>query len=84
MDVTPETLTAFALQLSAGERAQLAEALLSSLEPGDADLDAEWLAEAERRDRELERDPTSGRPASSVFAAARAALAGEQGGRRDG
>ena len=84
MDFTPETLTAFALQLPAVERAQLAEALLSSLEPGEADLDAEWLAEAERRDQELERNPASGRPASAVFAAARAALAAEPGARLDG
>ena len=86
MDLTPESLTAVALRLPAPDRARIAEALLDSLDAADADLDAEWLAEAERRDRALAADPASGRPASTVFASARARLAagefaaGEPGG----
>lgn len=75
MDFTAESLTAVALRLPAPDRARIAEALLDSLDVADADLDAEWFAEAERRDRELSADPTRGRPASAVFADARARLA---------
>lgn len=78
MDFTPETLTAVALGLPAPDRARIAEALLDSLDTldaADAGHDAELLAEAERRDRALAADPGSGRPASAVFAGARARLA---------
>lgn len=74
MDLTSETLTTLALRLPPADRARIAEALLTSLEGTDVDLDAEWLAEAERRDAALEHDPSSGRGARAVFAAARSAL----------
>ena len=44
-----------ALQLSAKERAKLAQDLLRSLsEPADTDADAAWISEIERRARELD------------------------------
>lgn len=80
VDLTTESLTAFALRLPAPDRARLAEALLSSLEGAESDLDADWLAEAERRDRALEAEPDAGRRATEVFAAARARLASDATG----
>lgn len=74
MDLNPEQLTAAALRLPPAERARVAEALLASLEAEDAGWEAEWLAEAERRDRAADTDPTRVRPAADVFAAVRASL----------
>lgn len=51
------------------------EALIASLDPPLTELDAEWLAEAERRDRALAASLDVGRPASAVFAGARTRLA---------
>ena len=51
---TDELLNA-ALALSTGERAKLVHDLLRSLKgPEDADADAAWVAELERRARELD------------------------------
>lgn len=72
MDWNPEQLTSAALRLPAAERARIAEALLVSLESEDASWEAEWLAEAERRSRAADADPTRLRPASDVFADLRA------------
>ena len=79
MDPNPEQLTAAALRLPAAERARVAEALLASLDAEDAGWEAEWLAEAERRDRAADADPTRIRPAADVFAAARASLSAGAG-----
>lgn len=71
MDWNPEQLTSAALRLPPAERARIAEALLASLESEDATWEAEWLAEAERRNRAAEADPSQVRPAAEVFAALR-------------
>jgi putative addiction module component (TIGR02574 family) len=73
--VTFPDLETEALKLPATERAQLAEALLESLD----ELSAEehqrlWTEEAARRDAELDADPSRGRPAEDVFRDARARL----------
>jgi hypothetical protein len=63
------------LKLPAAERARLAEALLESLESLSAEENLVlWTEEAQRRDAELERDPSRGRPADDVFRSARARL----------
>ena len=71
MDWNPDQLTAAALQLPAAERAQIAEALLASLDAEDPLWEAAWLAEAERRDAAAEADPTRVRLAAEVFASLR-------------
>jgi putative addiction module component (TIGR02574 family) len=61
-----------ALRLSARERARLAERLISSLEhEADADAEALWLEEAEKRLDELESGEATGLPAAEVFAKSR-------------
>lgn len=56
--VTLAEIEAQALVLSESERAQLVSSLLRSLPPDD-DCEAEGLAEALRRQDEMENDPTS-------------------------
>lgn len=80
MEWNPEQLTAAALQLPTHLRAQLAQALIASLDE-DAELDREWLAEVERRDADLESGRAQGIPADEVFRAARARLAERRRGR---
>jgi putative addiction module component (TIGR02574 family) len=64
-----------ALQLSPHERARLAERLISSLDDErDADVEAVWVREAERRLDELRAGKVKGKTAASVFRKARAAL----------
>lgn len=50
---TAQEILDHALQLSSSERAEIAEGLLHSLDAADleesADIDAEWVAEADRR-----------------------------------
>jgi len=72
MDLNFEQLTAAALRLPSAERARVAEALIASLDLEDMGWGAEWVAEAERRDRTT--DAADIRPASEVFAEVRAAL----------
>ncbi|HLT35814.1 MAG TPA: addiction module protein [Enhygromyxa sp.] len=57
-----ETLLSIALQLPIDERAELAAELLASLdgEP-DADVDAAWVAEIERRARRVLEQGSRGR-----------------------
>ena len=74
MDLDPTQLTAAVLRLPPGERARLAEVLLTSLEGEDASWEAEWLAEAERRDRAADADPRRVRSAAAVLDAVRAEL----------
>lgn len=65
-----------ALALPDEERARLARALIDSLEAGDEDeasasqIEAAWRAEVERREQEIEGDPTLLVPAEQVFAEA--------------
>ncbi len=66
-----------ALGLPAEERARLALRLLASLEEtveSTAEIEALWLAEAERRFRELRDGVVQGIPARDVFAELRAKL----------
>jgi len=68
-------LQAAALRLSGKERAQLAEALLLSLdESADEQVEEAWLDEAQKRYRAYKAGKTKGRPAEKVFRAARAHL----------
>jgi hypothetical protein len=55
--VTLETIEAAALQLSAADHALLLERLIVRLD-ADPELDQAWLAEAQRRDEEAEKDPS--------------------------
>ena len=57
-----------ALNLDAQARARLAEKLLRSLdELREDESDALWAEEAARRDAEMDRDATRGRPAEDVL-----------------
>lgn len=57
-----------ALNLDPTSRAGLAEKLLRSLEDlTEAESDALWAEESERRDAEMDRDATLGRPAEEVL-----------------
>jgi putative addiction module component (TIGR02574 family) len=65
-----------ALALTNEQRAQLARTLIDSLEADDSvsanagEIEGAWHAEVERRDSELESDPTLAIPAEQVFAEA--------------
>ena len=64
-----------ALKLPAVDRARLAERLISSLdEKTDADAEAMWMREGERRLDELHTGKVRGRAATTVFRKVRAAL----------
>jgi putative addiction module component (TIGR02574 family) len=67
-------LEAEALKLSPDERARLAERLLESLESLSEENERLWVAEALRRDAELDADPSKGRDAAEVMRDARARL----------
>ena len=64
-----------ALKLSPPERARLAERLIASLDDeADADAEALWLREAERRLDELRTRKVKGRSDASMFRKARSTL----------
>lgn len=64
-----------AMKLSARARARLAERLIASLDDEvDADAEAAWIREGERRLDELRSGKVKGRVAASVFRRARAAI----------
>ena len=68
-------LEANLLTLSRKERARLAQQLIASLDQeADADADALWLREAERRLGELKSGRATGIPAEKVIRKARSAL----------
>jgi putative addiction module component (TIGR02574 family) len=68
-------LEAKALGLPPRQRARLAARLISSLDKEvDADAEAEWIREGERRLDELNSGKAKGRAAGGVFRRARAAL----------
>jgi len=70
-----EELQAEAMKLSPEARAQLAHALLLSLdELSDADIEELWMDEAIRRDEEIDAGTTELRSADEVFRSARARL----------
>lgn len=63
------------LKLSRGERARLAQRLISSLDQEvDAHVETLWLQEAERRLGELKSGKVAGVPAEKVIRKARATL----------
>jgi putative addiction module component (TIGR02574 family) len=68
-----EQIEAAALSLPPEGRARLAERLLASLED-DAELTAVWIAEAQRRDSDIESGRVTTTRAEDVFAKARAQL----------
>jgi len=57
-----------ALALPVELRAQLVDALLRSLNPAQAEIDASWAAEAERRIDELDAGEAALIPGDEVFA----------------
>ncbi len=73
MSPTLESLTAEALKLSAGERAELAERLIASVEPPPP-LHPGWEAEIARRIADLDVGRTQAIPGEQVFAELRASI----------
>jgi putative addiction module component (TIGR02574 family) len=71
MPATLEEIQTEAMKLSAEERAELADRLWASLEP-QADIDAAWDAEIERRLRQLEAGEVETIPHETVIAELRA------------
>jgi len=75
MDARFEDIMATAMKLPERERVLLAQELIASLdEEIEPDVEALWLAEAERRLEELRSGKTEGVPAEEAFARARNAL----------
>jgi len=66
---TVDQLTHEALNLSEQERAQLAHALLRSLDSAEnvSEVDAAWEAEITRRVERVKQGTAKGRPAEDVF-----------------
>ena len=56
------------------ERARLAEELLASLDPQDADIDAAWDVEIRRRVQEVEDGTVTSLPAQEAFDRVRLAI----------
>jgi len=70
--MTVEEIKREALRLDPETRAELAHALLSSLDSlSDAEIERLWLEEAARRDAELDDGTASSSPAKDVLARAR-------------
>ncbi|WP_028301682.1 addiction module protein [Oceanospirillum beijerinckii] len=64
-----------ALQLSEKDRAELVRKLVLSLDqPSDAELENDWLDEAERRAKQLDSGEVRGVPAEEFLKKARALL----------
>ncbi len=75
MDARFEDIVASAMKLSERERARLAQELIASLETEiEPNVEALWLAEAERRLEELRSGKVKAIPAEEAFARARRAL----------
>lgn len=73
MSTRLEVLQEAALELLPGERAALAQKLLESLDE-DEDLEAAWVAEAARRDAEIESGAVRAIPVEEALAHLRAML----------
>ncbi len=54
--------------LTPAERIELVERLLTSLDPGDPDIDRAWVAEVERRLQDYQSGKTTARDAADVMA----------------
>lgn len=76
--MSTDELVAEALRLSRGERARVAEELLSSLEEADEDVATAWAEELKRRSREV----AEGRVQAIPWEAARADILRELEQRR--
>ncbi|MFN8634862.1 MAG: addiction module protein [Chloroflexota bacterium] len=74
MTPSVESVEADALQLTAAERADLVERLITTLEP-DPEVEAYWMAEVERRDAEIERGDVSELPGPETLAELKAEFA---------
>jgi len=73
--MTRSQLVAEALKLDPEDRIEVAHQLLASLEGlPEAEIEALWLAEAERRDLALDRGELKSIPADEVFANLRSRL----------
>jgi len=68
MTQTAEKLKEEVLRLPTEDRAELAYCLIRSLDEDDAELQAAWEAELERRWRDMESGKAPAEPAESVFA----------------
>lgn len=73
MGIQLETLEAEALQLPPGERAAFAQLLLASLDE-DAEHEAAWAAETERRIADIESGAVQVIPIADALAQVRASL----------
>jgi putative addiction module component (TIGR02574 family) len=73
MSKSVDAVVAEALQLTAEERARVADQLLASLSE-DADIEQAWATEVERRLAEIESGRAQLVPAADAIARARAAL----------
>lgn len=73
--MTVADLEAKILELAPKERARLAQRILESLETlSESEIEALWLQEADRRDQELDADPSRAIPGDDVLREARALL----------
>lgn len=71
--MTTSDLESEVLKLDPKERARIAQRLLESLEAlSQGEIESLWYDEAERRDRELDEDPSRAIPADQVMREARA------------
>ena len=75
MSTKIDHLEAEAMKLDPGSRARLAEKLIRSLDSlPDAENAKLWAEEAQRRDAEMDADPSIGRSAEDVFRNARSRM----------
>ncbi|HTG34381.1 MAG TPA: addiction module protein [Thermoanaerobaculia bacterium] len=66
--MTIADLESKALELAPKERARLAQRLLESLEAlAENEIEALWLQEADRRDQQLDADPSRAIPGADVL-----------------
>lgn len=73
--MTIADLEAELLDLAPRERARLARRLLESLEAlSEQEIEALWLEEADRRDQQLDADPSRAIPGADVLREARSLL----------
>ena len=67
METVVEHLKDQLVALSPSEKAELAYFLLSSLDPGEDDVEAAWDAEAARRVRDIRSGQAAGRPVDQLL-----------------
>jgi putative addiction module component (TIGR02574 family) len=78
MSTNLATVLKAAMQLSADERARLAESLLDTLDPADeSEAESAWAAEISRRSDEIEKGLVKAIPWSQVREAARKSQAND-------